>query len=137
MLPEIISRNSRPISQLFRFLTVFGIDRFTLLAVDSAVIRAKIGWPSDGSDRYDADEEIQEVSWSVDHDPVLGDALWLLQELSMREQICSDKITASESEILALVAELNLARNSLEKLLSIRVDMLDGGTKTDFFFVHL
>jgi hypothetical protein len=137
MLSEVISQNCRPASQLFQFLSAFGIDRFTILEINGSVIKARIGWPCDGSPDYDPNAEIQEVSWLIDDDPLLDDALRLLQQLSKNQQIDIDKITVPEPEILAIVEELELARNCLDKLLSIKVDMLDDGKVTDFFFVHL
>lgn len=137
MLSKVISQNFRPASQLFQFLSTFGIDRFTILEIKGSVIKARIGWPFDGSPDYDPDEETQEVSWLIDDDPLLDDALQLLQHLSKNQQIDIDKITIPEPEVLALIEELELTRDCLEKLLSVKVDMLDHGKVTDFFFVHL
>ena len=137
MLSKVISQNCRPAAQLFQFLSIFGIDRFTILEIRGSVIKARIGWPFDGSPDYDPIEETHEVSWSIDDDALLDDALQLLQQLSKNQQIEIDKITIPEPEILALIEELKLARDCLEKLLSIKVDMLDDGKVTDFFFVHL
>ncbi|WP_415921718.1 hypothetical protein [Tateyamaria sp. SN6-1] len=136
MLSQTIARNCRPVSQLFQFLSVFGIDRFTVIEIHGSVIAARIGWPFDGTPGYDASEEIQDVSWAIDDDPLLDDALFLFQALAMYEQISIDKITASETEARALVSALGLPRDTLEKLLSIKVNMLDDGKETDAFFVH-
>lgn len=72
----------------------------------------------------------------MDHDPVLDDALFLLQRLSMSQHISIDKIVMPEPAVRELASEMGLSNESLDKLLSINVDMLDDGEKTDSFFVH-
>lgn len=136
MLSEAIQKNSRAVSQLFQFLLVFGIDRFTILEINGQVIHARIGWPYDGSPDYDPNEETQKVSWEIDGDPLLDQALHLLHELAKNGQIDIDRIALREPEVRKLVSELNLPKRSLEKLLSVHVDMLDSGKKTDAFFIH-
>ena len=118
-------------------MTVFGIDRFQVLDINGGTISARVGWPDDERSDYDPAEEIQEISWKIDDDPMLCEALHLMDSLAKNGFIDNDKITASEGEITSLTGlQIIDAPAALQKLCSIKVDMIDEGQKSDFFFLH-
>ncbi len=125
------------IIQLFKFLVVFGIDRFQILEAADEKVRAVVGWPDEGQPNYDAEEETQEVCWDVQNLPCIDDALLLLELAYKNEKFDSDKFLLTKEELRELSGwDLGRFENALRDLLLIKVDMVDDGEKTDSYFVH-
>ena len=129
--------HTRSISQLFHFMTVFGIDRFQVLKIEDGRIHAMVGWPNDGRQDYDAEEEVQEIVWQIDFDPELNDALQLMDNFACNGLISIDKIDVAKArETFPSPLKDFETKSVFDKLCSIRVDMVDAGVKTDFFYLH-
>jgi len=129
---------TKHVSRLFRFLIQFGINRFELLDSSEKNINAIIGWPEEeGQFEYNSDEETQEISWEVQYLEFIDDALTILEFAFSKGLFDSDKILISEEE---LRVKMNWDKirfsNALNNLLQIKIDMIDEGEKTDFFYVH-
>ncbi|WP_444885136.1 hypothetical protein [Microbulbifer sp. PSTR4-B] len=115
----------------------FEIDRFQILEVTENKIRAIVGWPSEGQLDYDPNEEIQEIVWNIQRLENIDDALEILEMASSEGFFDSDKLILSIDELWHLTSwERERFDNAIQDLLEIRVDMVDDGRKTDYFFVH-
>lgn len=124
-------------SRLFRFMLQFGIDRFKILMVTENSIRAIVGWPDSGQLDYDPDDEIQEIVWDVQNLKFIDDALAILELAFSKGFFDSDKLCISENDLWKLTGwEKNRFYKGLQDLLKIKVDIIDNGKKTDYFFVH-
>lgn len=122
---------------LFRFMYLFKIDRFKILEVTNKKINVQIGWPDDGSLYYEEDEEVQEIEWDVQEFSNIEDALLLAEFIYDNNLIDIDKIIISPEELLKKI-QWNEKRFELAlgTLLNIKVDMIDDGKKSDYFFIH-
>ena len=122
---------------LFRFMYLFKIDRFKILEVTNKKINVQVGWPDDGSLYYEEDEEVQEIEWDVQEFSNIEDALLLAEFIYDNNLIDIDKIIISPEELLKKI-QWNEKRFELAlgTLLNIKVDMIDDGKKSDYFFIH-
>ncbi len=128
---------TRIISNLFRFMLIFEINRFQIYEVSETSIKAQIGWDDDGAPDYDEDEEVQDIEWSVQHFHNFEDALQLAEYLIDHKLIQGDKIMIDREKLLNRISwEKDRYDESVITLLNIRVDMLDENRKTDYFFLH-
>lgn len=128
---------SKFIGYLFRFMLVFDINRFQLLGISGETIKARIGWADDGAPDYQEGEEVQDIEWDIQKFENMEDALFLIEYLIENHFISSDKIIINESELREKLGwESYRYDNALKTLLSIRVDMVDDGKRSDYFFVH-
>lgn len=128
---------SRFIGYLFRFMLIFEINRFWILDVSEKTLKARVGWADDGSPDYEEEEEVQDIEWDIQDFDNLEDALKIAEYLLDNRLMLSDKVTISRDE---LCRRLGWRKNeydaALNTLLSVKVDMLDDGKRTDCFFVH-
>lgn len=125
------------VSRLFRFMVQFGIDRFQIITVSEKEVQAIVGWPDDGQLDYDPDDETQEIVWDIQSLEFIDDALEVLEIAFSNGFFDSDKLNVSENELWELTEwDRNRFDNSLQDLLKVRVDMVDEGRKSDYFFVH-
>lgn len=131
-----MSKN-RSISYLFRFMLIFEINRFHVLSETEQTITAKVGWPDDGTPDYDEDEETQYIEWDIQHFDNIEDAIWLSEYLCEHELIYSDKILISTEDLCKHISwNSKKVQEAIDTLLQIKVDMIDDGKKSDFFFLH-
>lgn len=128
---------SKYITRLFRFMLAFGIDRFQILELRNSNIKALVGWPDEGQVHYDPDEETQEILWDIQELDSFEDALYILETAYSKGLFDSDKFLVSEKALFDMV-EWDRSRfdQAIKTLLSINVDMLDDGKRSDRFFVH-
>jgi len=128
---------SHYVLQLFNFMLLFEIDRFQLLEVNKEYIRAVVGWPDDGRTDYDPLEETQEIIWffqSFENGEVLQK---LIEILIDNKYMRSDKIYISEEKLQGKCEwDDEKFNKAICALLDFRVDMVDDGEKSDYFFVH-
>ncbi len=128
---------ARMISNLFRFMLIFEINKFWIFRVTESTINARVGWADDGAPDYDEDEEVQDIEWDVQHYDNIEDALELAEYLIDNKIMRSDKVTIDREELFNRISwEKDRYDAAINTLLSIKVDMLDEGRKTDYFFVH-
>ncbi|MBO6518567.1 MAG: hypothetical protein JJ900_16860 [Rhodospirillales bacterium] len=128
---------TRSISCLFRFMLVFGIDRFEIIDVSATTIKARVGWPDDGVPDYDAEEEVQDIEWEIQALEPTDDALTLAEYLIDEGLMCSDRIMIGRDQLSARIGWSPLKFDAaIQSLLNMKVDMQDDGRKTDFYFVH-
>lgn len=125
------------VTRLFRFMWVFEIDRFQILEVSSNQIRAVVGWPDEGDGCHDTDEEVQEILWDIQEFDNMDESLDLLEFAYSNGLFDFDKFLISEDTLRQKIGwKEDTFELALKTLLSIRVDMLDDGMKSDVFFVH-
>ena len=128
---------TRIVSYLFRFMLIFGINRFWMFSASEKNIKARIGWADDGTPDYDEDEEVQDIEWDVQSFDSFEDALQISEFLIDNKLMLNDKVTIDNVELFNRLGwEKDRYDTAINTLLSIRVDMLDDGRKTDYFFVH-
>lgn len=127
----------RMISNLFRFMLIFEINRFWILDVTETSIKARVGWADDGALDYDEDEEVQDIEWAIQRYENFEDALELAEYLIDNNLMRNDKITIDSHDLFdRILWEKERYDSAINILLSMRVDMLDNGRKTDYFFIH-
>lgn len=127
----------RAISCLFRFMLVFEINRFWIFDASEETIKARVGWADDGSVDYDENEEVQDIEWKVQGFQNFDDALEISSFLVDNKLMLNDKIIIDSEGIFNRMGwEKNRCNAAINTLLSVKVDMLDKGKKTDYFFVH-
>jgi len=125
----------RFVGYLFSFMLLFDIKLFELVAINDETIKARINWEDDGSEWYE--DVPQEIEWDVPNDCYLGDAVKIAQFLIDAQLIRGDKIIVDREKLLALMNwEQKRFDQGLKSLLDIRVEMIDDGKRTDFYFVH-
>lgn len=90
---------SRIISNLFRFMLIFEINRFWILRVSEESIKTRVGWVDDGVPGYDEDEEAKDIEWDTQHFDNIEDALELSEYLIDNKLMRSDKITIDREEL--------------------------------------
>lgn len=128
---------TRMISYLFRFMLAFEINRFWIFSASETSIKARVGWPNNGVPDYDENEEVQDIEWDIQYLDNLEDALEVLEYLIDNDLMRSDKIKVGRETLFERMNwEKTRYNAAINTLLSIKVDMLDGGRKTDYFFVH-
>lgn len=134
----LLNSNKKAIRRLFQFMLLFGINRFSYFESTQKVVRAQIGWGDGGSEDYDADEEVQNIEWEIQHFENIEDALKIACYLSDNNLVDLDKIILSKEELFERVKwkEQKRFNEAIETLLSIKVDIIDDGRKTDHFFIH-
>jgi len=134
---QISKSSSKSVGHLFRFMYIFGIDRFWIFQVTENRIKARIGWPNDGREDYDEDEEIQDIKWDIQTFDNIEDALEIVDFIIDNELINIDKVILSPEDLgMEIGWEKEKFDLGLKTLLDFRVDMLDDGKKSDFFFIH-
>ena len=118
-------------------MLLFKIDRFQLLECNQKYIRAVVGWPDDGRPDYDPLEETQEIIWYLQSFDNEADLHKLIELLIDNGYMYSDKISVCEASLQSKCEwDDEKFSNALCSLLNFRVDMVDDGKKTDYFFVH-
>ncbi|MGV7221606.1 MAG: hypothetical protein ACQ9MH_08785 [Nitrospinales bacterium] len=131
------ANNIKYIGYLFRFMQLFEINRFQLFEFCKHTIKARVGWGDDGSAYYDKEEEVQDIEWDIQVFDNIEDTLLLAEFIIDNNLISIDKIIISEVE---LYKRINWGKekfdSSLKSLLNFRVDMVDEGKRTDYFFIH-
>jgi hypothetical protein len=132
---------TRAVSDLFRFLLVFGIDRFTLHREARSRISATIGWPLDNKLEGDEDDETQEIEWDVQTFDNMDDVLAIVEYVRDNNLIKNDRFLIDQGDLLRIICDhyfwdRERFEQALRSLLKFRVDMLDDGEKSDHFFLH-
>ncbi|VAW89997.1 hypothetical protein MNBD_GAMMA18-1386 [hydrothermal vent metagenome] len=128
---------SRVISYLFRFMLIFEINRFWIFSASERTVNARVGWADDGTPDYDEDEEVQDIEWDVQDFDNFEDALKLSELLIDQKLMLNDRITIDVDELFNRIGwERDRYDAAVNTLLSVKIDMLDEGKKTDYFFVH-
>ena len=118
-------------------MLLFKINRFSILGTTGNTIKARIGWADDGSPGYEEDEEVQDIEWDIEDLDCLEDALILAEFIIDNKIIGGDKITIKPDELNSRLGwKKSRYDSAIEALLNIRVDMVDEGKRTDYFFVH-
>lgn len=128
---------ARMVSNLFRFMMIFEINRFWIFRVTESSIKARVGWADDGVPDYDEDEEVQDIEWDLQYYNNFDDALEIAEYLIDNKLMRNDKVVIDREELFSRISwEKERYDAAIDTLLSIKVYMLDGGRKTDHFFVH-
>ena len=128
---------SRAISYLFRFMLIFDINRLWIFSASERTVKARVGWADDGTPDYDEDEEVQDIEWNVQDFDNFEDALILSELLVDQKLMSNDRIMIDVDELFNRIDwERNRYDAAVNTLLNVKVDMLDEGKKTDYFFVH-
>jgi hypothetical protein len=125
-------------------MNIFDITTFQIIRSDSVVVSAQVGWLAGDLQRYNysnAEDEIQEIEWTIQHVERIDDALELAELIYDNGGIESDNIKFGKDEVTLLAGNAKGWGESdvevvLDSLLKIRVDMIDGKEKSDYFFLH-
>ncbi len=125
------------ISCLFRFMLIFEINRFWIFSASDRMVKGRVGWADDGAPDYNEEEEVQEIEWDVQDFNNFEDALELSEFLIDQKLMSNDRVTINREELFDQIGwEKDRYDAAVNTLLNIKVDMLDDGRKTDYFFVH-
>jgi len=128
---------TRTISYLFRFMLIFEINRFWIFSVSEQTVKARIGWADDGAPDYDEDEEVQDIEWDVQDFDNFEDALEISEFLIDHKLMLNDRIKIDMEQLFNRIGwEKDRYDAAINTLLSVKVDMMDEGKKTDYFFIH-
>ncbi len=128
---------TRAVSYVLRFMLIFEINRFWIFSASERTVKARVGWADDGTPDYDEDEEVQDIEWDVQDFDNFEDALEISELLIDQELMLNDRVTIDREELLNRIGwEKDRYDAAVNTLLSVKVDMLDDGKKTDYFFVH-
>jgi len=124
-----------------KFMLLFGINRIEITSNDDNQICAIVGWPLLGRFSVIADEELQEVRWDVDRDQSAADVAFALDFFLLNDFLRGDRIEVPEPRVLAGISDMlqwddARSRSALEKIMGIRVSMIDEGVASDSFFLH-
>ncbi len=131
------ARNSQQTVACFRFTRLLGVSLFSILRVSDETIGALIAWPEDYRGALPLVEDLQEILWTFDHTEELSDALAVGEFAYDAGCIQGDRIAIREVDLSrGLLWDEERVRRGLSKLLSLRVWMIDDGTKTDFLYLH-
>ena len=131
---------SRPAaSDLQRFLFLFEAIGLEVTSETESTVEATAEFELD-PDVDEPGDQFQEICWTVQLD--LDDALSLAEAAKSSGLLYSDRLTADPEELSMMAHALlgwsgSRADRALRRLLEIRVDMIDDGEKTDYFFIHL
>lgn len=124
-------------SYLFRFMLLFEINRFWILSVSDKIVKCRVGWANDGAPDYEEEEEVQEIEWEIQSFHNFEDALELSEFLIEQQLISNDRVIIDREKLFDRIGwEKERYDAAVDTLLNIKVDMLDDGRKTDYFFVH-
>lgn len=128
---------ARFVTYLFRFMSIFRINRFQIFSVTNTSVHALVGWADDGVVDYDENEEVQEVAWDIQEFENYEDTFLLAEYLLENDLMDNDKVMIEMSELGDRIEwEKGRYDAAINTLLEIKVDMIDEGKRTDFFFVH-
>ncbi len=82
-------------------------------------------------------EEVQDIEWDVQNYDNFEDVLEIVEYLIDNKLMQSDKVMIDREELFNRISwEKDRYDAAINTLLGIKVDMLDEGRKTDYFFVH-
>ena len=131
------SSSTYQIVLFFRFMRLFGISFFSILHSTPKNIRAIVAWEEDCQNGFPKAEDTQEVLWIIDTDTTIDDAIILGEYAYECTWISIDHIKIDESQIQQDL-EWGSVRYSkaIQKLLQIRVKMIDDKKEVDCFFLH-
>ena len=128
---------TRIISYLFRFMLIFEINKFWIFSASEKSIKARVGWADDGTSEYDEKEEVQDIEWDVQDFDNFEDVLEICEFLIDRKLMLNDKVTIDNDELFNRIGwEKARYDAAINNLLRVKIDMLDEGKKTDYFFIH-
>ena len=115
---------------LNRIMQIHGVSTLDIIKHSEQTIHAKVAWDDDLNDA-------QEIEWDIQNFDNLDQALTLAETLKSKNLISTDKFLIAEDEF-AKHSDLNPKelKRAIDTLLKIRVDMIDGRQRTDYFFLH-
>lgn len=125
------------ISNCFRFMRLFGISFFSIIKAESDCIEAIIAWREDYIDDFPDIEDIQKIRWKCNQDLDIDDALIAGEYAYDTGLIQSDRVIMTEDELINFFNwSEERAAIAINKLMQIRVLMIDNEEETDSFFLH-
>ena len=121
----------------FRFMRLFRISFFSILRSSPENILAIVAWEEDCQNGIPEIEDIQEVIWVIDTDTTVDDAIALGEYAYERGWISLDHIKIDELQIQQDIGwDSSRCSKAIQKLLQIKVQMIDDGKEGDSFFLH-
>jgi hypothetical protein len=112
----------------------------------------EIVWLSDKPDyvsgivrySYDNPEEVQEFHWRIKEEDVPNDEIKQLAKLIKENHLLSidricipmDKLRFLYNDKYGVIISKDKFEIILQELLNVKVDMVDDGRETDFYFIH-
>lgn len=138
-----LKHRDNPVAELIfvKMMLLFDVNRIYIKRMDEKCIEAIVGWPDQGQAHYNEEEEQQEVAWNYQEVPLNPDVSLVMELLKSESLLRGDRIERAEHALQEQLSETfswseNRSRRAIEALLSLRVDMVDDGEKSDAFFIH-
>jgi len=136
-----MSRNPNLTLVFSKMMLLFNVNRIEIARAEGLKVSAVVGWPDEGQPHYDPDEERQEVCWSAEQRQLTPDVSMCIDFLILSSLVRGDRIVVGEPQLLLRLMNsfgwgIERAKGALDALLSIRIDMIDEGARTDAFFLH-
>lgn len=129
--------NSNQVVAFFRFIRLFGVSMISILRVCEKHVDAIVAWDDDCHDGIPDRDDVQNVRWEFTTSPQLNDALIVGEFAYDMGWIASDKVELDEMKLKSfLVWDEDRTKIAIETLFKLKVQMIDGGEKTDSFFLH-
>ena len=130
--------DSKDVVALFRFMRLFEISLFSILAITDRQIKAAVAWEDDCRNGLPEYSDLQEIVLQRPLSDNIDMALNLGEYIYDNGWISIDKITIS---LTMLQRKINWTDNqfqeAIETLLSFKVSMVDNGKEGDSFYLHL
>lgn len=133
--------NNDRIAQLvfLKVAVLFGANRINIRKSSKGVIDAIVGWPDQGQLHYDESDEQQEVIWN--YGILNPDVSLVLEYIDGASLMRGDRIDQPRGVVESQLCQAfnwsgDRVRSAVDELLQIRIDMVDGGARTDSFFLH-
>ncbi len=118
-------------------MRLFRTTLFSIIRVETDRVHAVVAWDEDCQDGIPDAEDTQRVLWVCDPDTKIDDALTVGEYAYDAGWISSDKLTVDKNELLeSLGWDRKRTTEAIDKLMQIRVPMIDDGEKSDVFFLH-
>ena len=129
---------ARALGNLFSFMLVFGIRAFEIIESRPELVRARVWLPDQAAPEWDSPEdEWQTIEWDVAEGDAVNDAIELACALRDRGLVKGDRILVPADDLAERIGwDEARCEAAVSALLDIRVEMIDDGERTDFFFLH-
>ncbi len=119
-------------------MLAFGIKAFEIIEVQQETVRARVRLSDHTAPQWDSiDDEWQSIEWDVVEGEGFDAAVELVCVLRDLGLVDGDRILVPAVDLADRIGwNAERAEAAVAALLEIRVEMIDDGERTDFFFLH-
>ena len=129
--------DSLQVARFFRFMRLAGTSLFSILRIERECIHAVVAWEEDCRMGIPEPGDTQEVRWVCDTDPRVDDALAVGEYAYDAGWISIDRMTVDCRELEDNLGwDAKRVADAIDKLVQLKVQMIDDGEETDSFFLH-